>query len=282
MTLEIEIVTNHLRDVEMNRLPQIARKTGRPVEQINAAIDSLSRLNPFPGHLVGSRPCPSSAPTPSSRSTTTGRSTSPCPTATARGCGSPNSYRRLAKSRRTERDARQFIQRNIRSAQWLISAIQQRRDTVRRVVEEVFLVQRDFLEHGKEALKPLPDGGRGQQGGRSRGHHQPGRGGQVRPDPARIFPLRMFFAGGTVNKTDGHDVSWDAVKAKLLEVVAARTSPTPQRRRAGRGTHSAASPSPAARSPSTAACWISPPPGSESSSEGRAGEGEGREENIEY
>ena len=36
--------------------------------------------------------------------------------------------------------------------------------------------------------------------------------------PRGIFPLRMFFTGGTEN-ADGEAMSWDAVKAKLGEII---------------------------------------------------------------
>ena len=36
--------------------------------------------------------------------------------------------------------------------------------------------------------------------------------------PRGIFPLRMFFSGGT-KTADGEDMSWDAVKVKLQEIV---------------------------------------------------------------
>jgi RNA polymerase sigma-54 factor len=226
MTLETEIVTNHLRDVEMNRLPQIARKAGRPVEQINAAIDNLSRLNPFPGHLVGSRNVPVVSPDALVEIDDDGEIYVTMSDGNSPRLRISNSYRRLAKSRRTERDARQFIQRNIRSAQWLISAIQQRRDTVRKVVEEVFLVQRDFLEHGKEALRPLPMADVANKVGVHVATISRAVAGKYVQTPRGIFPLRMFFSGGTT-RADGQDVSWDAVKAKLKEVVAAEDKANP-------------------------------------------------------
>jgi RNA polymerase sigma-54 factor len=36
--------------------------------------------------------------------------------------------------------------------------------------------------------------------------------------PRGIYPLRMFFSGGTTT-ADGEDLAWDAVKAKLKEIV---------------------------------------------------------------
>jgi RNA polymerase sigma-54 factor len=128
------------------------------------------------------------------------------------------SYRRLAKSRKTARDAKQFIQKNIRSAQWLISAIQQRRNTVQRVVAEVFAVQRAFLDEGHEALKPLPMVDVANKVGVHVATVSRAVAGKYVQTPRGIFPLRMFFSGGTTT-ADGQDVSWDAVKAKLREVI---------------------------------------------------------------
>ena len=36
--------------------------------------------------------------------------------------------------------------------------------------------------------------------------------------PRGLFPLRKFFVGGTVN-ADGGEVTWDAVRKKLQEIV---------------------------------------------------------------
>ena len=36
----------HLKDLEMNRYPQISRKLGREIPEIQAAVKNLSRLQP--------------------------------------------------------------------------------------------------------------------------------------------------------------------------------------------------------------------------------------------
>ncbi len=46
------LVSNHLEDLQQNRLPVIERKTGVPLETIKEAIDQLRRLNPRPGAIV--------------------------------------------------------------------------------------------------------------------------------------------------------------------------------------------------------------------------------------
>ena len=218
MALEFDIVSNYLRDVEMNRLPQIAKRCGRTVDQVKAAIENLSHLNPFPGHLVGGRNVPVIRPDALVEVEEDGAIFVTMADGNSPRLHINSSYRKLARNRKTEREAKLFLQKNIRSAQWLISAIQQRRETVRRVVAEVFLVQQGFLQLGPEALKPLPMADVAGKVGVHVATVSRAVAGKYVQTQRGIFPLRMFFSGGT-RTADGEDVSWDAVKAKLKEIV---------------------------------------------------------------
>jgi len=82
----------------------------------------------------------------------------------------------------------------------------------------VFKVQRDFLDHGREALKPLPMADVAEKVGVHVATVSRAVAGKYVDTPRGIFPLRMFFSGGTTT-AEGDDVSWDAVKARLKEIV---------------------------------------------------------------
>jgi RNA polymerase sigma-54 factor len=127
-------------------------------------------------------------------------------------------YRQAARDRSTDRSARQFLRKNIRSAQWLIGAIAQRRHTIFRVTQEVFRVQREFLETGHEALRPLPMAEVAEKVGVHVATVSRAVAEKYVQTPRGIFPLRMFFSGGT-RTADGEDVSWGAVQARLREIV---------------------------------------------------------------
>ena len=47
------IVSNHLEDVQNNRLPRIAKATGQPLEMIQEVLENLKRLDPTPGAEYG-------------------------------------------------------------------------------------------------------------------------------------------------------------------------------------------------------------------------------------
>ncbi|MGC9453475.1 MAG: RNA polymerase factor sigma-54 [Phycisphaerae bacterium] len=218
VSLEMELVEHFLKDIEMNRLPQIAQKTGRSIDEIKAAIENISHLTPRPGLLIGSSEVPVLVPDAVVDLDENGEVIVNMSDGNTPRLSISRSYRKLANNRETDKNARRFLRGNIRSAQWLIRAIDQRRETVRRVVEEVFRVQRAFLEDGPEALKPLPMTEVANRVGVHVATVSRAVAGKYVQTPRGIYPLRMFFSGGTTT-AGGDDVAWDAVKAKLREII---------------------------------------------------------------
>lgn len=218
VALQMELVRSFLRDIEMNRLPVIARKTGKSVEQVKEAIEQLAHLNPRPGSVIGQRPAPTITP-----DLFVDLDEGGAPVVTMSDGGLPSlrinrDYKRMAREGGLDAPTKEFLQRNLRSAQWLIGAIEQRRHTVRRVAEEVFAVQRDFFEGGQAALKPLPMATVAEKVGVHVATVSRAVAGKYIQTPRGIFPLRMFFSGGTTTQ-GGEDLAWDAVRAKLQEVI---------------------------------------------------------------
>src|SRR5215469_6135506 len=46
--LEKALITDHLKDLEMNRYPQISKRLGRPIDELKVAVKRLGRLHPYP------------------------------------------------------------------------------------------------------------------------------------------------------------------------------------------------------------------------------------------
>ncbi|MBN2377251.1 MAG: RNA polymerase factor sigma-54 [Sedimentisphaerales bacterium] len=218
-TLEIELVSNHLKDIEMNRYPAIAKKTGKTIKEIQDAVKVISQLDPRPGMQIGSHENQYIVPD----IIVDYDEEDDIYTARLSDGSSPNLrisslYAGMIKDKKTATDAKEFLQNSVRSARWLIESIEQRKTTLLRVVNHVLKNQRDFFDHGPLHLKPLPMVEVAEALGIHVGTVSRAVSGKYLQTPIGIFPLRSFFSGGTENAA-GESVSWDAIKAKLQEII---------------------------------------------------------------
>jgi hypothetical protein len=60
--LERALIRDHLKDLEMNRYPQISKKLGRRIETSKRACKRLARLHPHPGKQIGGDDAPPITP----------------------------------------------------------------------------------------------------------------------------------------------------------------------------------------------------------------------------
>jgi RNA polymerase sigma-54 factor len=217
--LERALITEHLHDLEMNRYPQISRKLGRPIDEIQRAVKRLARLNPFPGKQIGGNDAPPITPDAiiyydEDQDTYEIEMTNdPAPNLYISGM-----YRKMLKDRTQDKKTREFLSNNVRNARWLIESIEQRKSTIMRVIRKVVDAQREFFDKGPEFLKPLPMIHVADQLGIHVATVSRAVSEKWIQTPRGVFPLRRFFSGGTTN-SDGEDMSWDAVKEKLKTII---------------------------------------------------------------
>ena len=55
-SLEYKIVSEHMEDLGRRRFPEIARRMGISVEEVQKAADNIARLNPRPGQVFAAAP----------------------------------------------------------------------------------------------------------------------------------------------------------------------------------------------------------------------------------
>ena len=225
--LEIDLVKNHLKDIEMNRFPVLVRKTGREMAEIKQALKVVSRLDPRPGMQIGRRAVQYVMPDIIVEYDEHNDTYS----AYLRSGNTVNlrisdRYNSMVKRNSLPSDAKEFLKNNLRSARWLIESIEQRKTTLLRVVNHVLKTQREFFDRGPLYLKPLPMVEAAEALGIHVGTVSRAVSGKYMQTPTGIFPLRYFFTGGTETNT-GESVSWDAVKAKLQEIIDGEDKKTP-------------------------------------------------------
>ncbi|MEX2216393.1 MAG: RNA polymerase factor sigma-54 [Phycisphaeraceae bacterium] len=219
LELERTLVADHLKDIEANRLPKIAKDLGRDIEDIKRSIGHLRRYHPHPGRML-----------------VEDNSRSIVPDAIIDYDEDQDRYvarlrherlpalriskvsEKMAKDKTLDRKTRDFVKNNIHTGQWLIDAIQQRHNTVMRVINVVIDAQREFFDYGPQHLKPLPMTTVADQLGIHVATVSRAVSEKYIQSPRGIFPLRMFFSGGTETE-GGEAMSWGAVQAKLKEVI---------------------------------------------------------------
>jgi RNA polymerase sigma-54 factor len=127
-------------------------------------------------------------------------------------------YESISKDKKSDEETRQFIQRNINAARWIIEAVGQRKTTLLNVVQMVVDRQRDFFDRGDAFLRPLPMVEVADMLGIHVATVSRAVADKWIQTPRGIFPLRRFFSGGTGSDSEG-DMSWEAVKKRLQEIV---------------------------------------------------------------
>ena len=189
------------------------------IEAVNSAIERMSKLDTSPGLQVGRNdnfPISTDVfvePKEDGKGYTIRLTDTHIPNLRVN-----NFYSKMSRSKNVDDKTRQFLQQNIRSAQWLMDAIEQRKQTLLRVATAVVEHQSEFFEKGKLYLKPLPMATIAEQVGVHIATVSRAVAGKYMQCPQGILPLRGFFSGGTED-TDGNAHSWDAIRAKLQQIV---------------------------------------------------------------
>lgn len=123
-------------------------------------------------------------------------------------------YRSLLRKKDLEEDVKQYILERLRSARWLVKAINQRRTTMRKVMEAIVEAQRPFFDRGISYLKPLTL----QQIADMVGVHPSTVSrvvsGKYVQTPHGLFPMKFFFSSAL----DG-EVAAKSVMDRIKELI---------------------------------------------------------------
>lgn len=220
------LISNHLDDLEQNRLPAIEKKTGIPIDQIKEAIEHLKRLNTRPGAAYETDSTQYVLPDLIVEPNEHGEYEVRLVDDHTPQLSISQYYQKQLKNKSTDPAAREFIQKRIQSARWLIESIEQRRNTLLKVARAIIEHQKDFLDKGPEFIEPLK-----MQQIADRVHVHVTTVSRAVDDkwvqtPRGIFALKRFFGGGTTT-ADGEEVAWDTIKRKLLEIIAKEDKQNP-------------------------------------------------------
>lgn len=219
LRFEYRLVADHMDALLENRLPEIAKKMDCSLERLNQAIARLSKLDTSPGLQVGRSDNVPITPdviveSPNDSDEFTVRlADNDLP-----GLRLNRQYVRMARDKTVGEDTRKFLRNNIRSATWMMEAIEQRRNTILKVAESIVRNQREFFEQGPLYLRPLPMATVADEVGVHLATVSRAVSGKHLQCAWGVLPLRKFFSGGTED-TNGQAHSWEAIRVKLQQII---------------------------------------------------------------
>ena len=136
-------------------------------------------------------------------------------------------YRDIAKDKnKFKGENKEFISNKLNSANWMIQAIEQRRQTMLKVMNFIVDRQREFFEKGVQYLKPLTlrevaEVINMHESTVSRVTNE-----KYVQTPRGVLPLKFFFSSG-LSTTSGEDVSARGIKAKIQKLVSEEEAKRP-------------------------------------------------------
>jgi RNA polymerase sigma-54 factor len=137
------------------------------------------------------------------------------------------SYQEIARDKKKMTpENREFIASKMNSANWMIQAIEQRRQTMLKVMNFIVDRQRDFFEKGIEYLKPLTlrevaEVINMHESTVSRVTNE-----KYVQTPRGVLPLKFFFSSA-LSTASGEDASARSIRAKLEKMVGEENSGKP-------------------------------------------------------
>lgn len=212
------IVEEYLEAAASGRYSWIATKLGVSADEVRKAMQLIRTLNPKPGSAISADgPCSYVVPDITVRKID-GEFVILINDSQVPGLRINPYYKKMAKE--ADGDAKRFIEGRIGSALWLIRSIEQRRQTLMKVMQTIIELQPDFFEKGSRHLLPMTMKQVADRVGVHESTVSRATANKYVATSYGLFSLRSFFSAG-VSGVDGSTLSATRVKREIKELVAA-------------------------------------------------------------
>ena len=136
-------------------------------------------------------------------------------------------YQEIARDKKKfDGENKEFISNKLNSANWMIQAIEQRRQTMLKVMNYIVERQREFFEKGVQFLKPLTLREVAEVISMHESTVSRVTNEKFVQTPRGVLPLKFFFSSG-LSTTAGEDVSARGIKAQIQKLVAEENAKHP-------------------------------------------------------
>ena len=244
-SLEYKIIAEHMEDLGKRRFPEIARRMGISVEQVQKCANTIAQLEPRPGQIFAEAPQNYVLPDVTVEKIN-GQYQIILNSEQVPRLRISNTYKDIMAQDGNGSEVKDYIRDKIRSGKFLIKSIHQRQQTISNIAHEIVSRQREFLDRGTAYLKPMTM----VQIADAVGVHETtvsrAISGKYISTPQGVFEMKYFFtpgyqtaSGGTMSNTSVKEAIMDLVKSEsgnsplsdkeIVEILSERGIPIARR-----------------------------------------------------
>ncbi len=209
------VIDRYLDAVAVHRLKEIAATEHVRPAEVQMAVDIVRRLNPKPGAAYGAADSAYITPDVIIRKGEKGYEVE------VEEAGVPQLHisALYRQSDTFDKATQKYIASRLRAAAWLINSIEQRRTTIRRVVEEIVRRQQDYLERGPSFLHPMTMKDVADTLGVHESTVSRAVANKYAELPTGVIALRSFFTARSVKSVAGEDIAAAQAKSAIEHLI---------------------------------------------------------------
>jgi RNA polymerase sigma-54 factor len=220
-----DLVRDYFTDLPQNRWHHLSKQTGISLSVLEAEIQKIKDLDPYPGRPYSSEEPIFVAPEVYIEKVDNEY------VIYFTDDGSPRlrisqTYQQMLDQNGTTRETKDFIRDKVRSAVDLLRNIEHRRQTIYRVVDCIVKRQQDFLDKGVEHIKPMMLKDVAEDIGMHLSTISRVVNRKYAHTPQGVIELRRFFSEGMLNE-DGEEVSTRIIKLRIKKLIEEEDSRKP-------------------------------------------------------
>jgi RNA polymerase sigma-54 factor len=215
-SLEYRIIRDYMEALGKRKIPEIARGTGVPVEEVQEALARIGRLDPRPGRAFLTAVEQYVAPevfvqkNGDDYAVTTNDEQIP-------HLRISNVYKDLMSAGGNDAEVKNYIREKIRAGKFLIKSLHQRQTTIANIGREIVQRQREFMDKGIAHLKPMTMAQVAEVVGVHETTVSRAVSGKYIETPQGVFEMKFFFTAG-LQTSSGSDVSNTSVKDMIADI----------------------------------------------------------------
>ncbi|KNZ42917.1 RNA polymerase factor sigma-54 [Acetobacterium bakii] len=213
----MEIINQHLTDLADNQYKRIAHATGLSLEEVFEFKELIKTLEPKPGREFTNLEGVSYVIPDGSIEIVDGELIVKINEISAPRLKINSFYKGMLKKTDQNEDTRKYLEKKLDGAVFLIRSIEQRRDTILKVIQAIATCQKNFFFQGVEDLRPLTLNSIADMIDVHESTVSRAIRGKYVQTPKGTFALKFFFKRGFNHGEE--DLSSDAIKQFIQEMV---------------------------------------------------------------